>query len=48
MEIILIVAGTIISIVGIAAIAIVSGVYIAVKYFGAHITFGTIDEDEND
>ena len=48
MDIVLGIAGAIIAVVGIIAIAIVSGVYIAVKYFGAHITFGTYNDGEEE
>ena len=48
METILTIAGIIITILGILAIAIVSGVYIAVKYLGANITFGTYKDGEEE
>ena len=36
------IAGAVYTIIGTIAIAIVSGVYFAVKYFGCILTFGTI------
>lgn len=43
-----VVAGVVVTIIGIVAIAIITGVYVAVKFFGGVFTFGTIKEDEND
>ena len=43
-----VVAGVVVTLLGIAAIAIITGVYVAVKFFGGVLTFGTIKEDEND
>lgn len=36
------IAGVVVTILGIAAIAIIPGVYIAVRYFGLTLTFGNI------
>ena len=43
-----VVAGVVVTIIGIAAIAIITGVYVAVKYFGLVMTLGTIKKDKND
>lgn len=43
-----IVAGVVVTVLWIAAIAIITGVYVAVKYFGGVFTFGTIKKNEND
>lgn len=40
------IAGIVYSIIGTIAIAIVSGVYFAVKYFGCILTFGSIRKRE--
>ena len=47
MNTIFVVAGIVVAVIGIAAIAIVSGIYIAVKFLGAQFTFGN-KEDEQD
>ena len=43
-----IVAGVVVTVLGIAAIAIITGVYVAVKFFGGVLTFGTVNEEEED
>lgn len=43
-----VVAGVVVTIIGIAAIAIITGVYVAVKFFGVVLTFGTVNEEEDD
>lgn len=42
------IAGIVVTILGVAAIAIISGIFIAVKYFGAVLTFGYIKDDKED
>lgn len=48
MSMFFIVAGVVVTIIGIAAIAIITGVYVAVKYFGLVMTLGTIKKDKNE
>ena len=47
-----IIAGVTVTILGVIAIAIISGVYIAVKFFGLVLTFSTLkkrkDEQQGD
>lgn len=43
-----VIAGVVVTAVGIAAIAIVAGVYIAVKFFGLTLTLGTIKTHNDD
>jgi len=43
-----IIAGVTVTILGVIAIAIISGVYIAVRFFGLSLTLGTIKEQQND
>lgn len=40
------IAGAVYTIIGTIAIAIVSGIYFAVKYFGCILTFGSIRKKE--
>ena len=42
------IAGVVVTIIRVIAIAIISGVYIAVRYFGLTLTFGTIKEGKNE
>lgn len=42
------IAGVVVTIIGLVAIAIISGVYIAVRFFGLTLTFGTIKEGKNE
>ena len=42
------IAGVVVTIIGIIAIAIISGIYIAVRFFGAVLTFGYLREKKND
>ena len=42
------VAGVTVTVIWIIAIAIVSGVYIAVRFFGVVITFGYLKENNNE
>ena len=46
MNIFFYVAGIVATISGVIAIAVVTGVYIAVKFFGIFITLGYIKDDE--
>ena len=48
MSMFFIVAGVVVTIPGIVAIAIITGVYVAVKFFGGVLTFGTVNEEEED
>ncbi len=48
MSMFFIVAGVVVTVLGIAAIAIITGVYVAVKFFGGVLTFGTVNEEEDD
>lgn len=41
-----IIAGIVVTILGVLAIAILSGVLIAVRFFGAIIHFGYLEDDE--
>jgi len=43
-----IIAGITITILGVLAIAVISGIYIAVKFFGGVLTFGSIKETDED
>ena len=43
-----VVAGVVVTVLGIAAIAIITGVYVAVKFFGGELTFGTVNVEEED
>ena len=43
-----VVAGVVVTIIGIAAIAIITGVYVAVKFFGLVMTLGTAKEESTD
>lgn len=42
------IAGVVVTIIGLVAIAIISGVYIAVRYFGLTLTLGTIKDGKNE
>lgn len=48
MNMFFIIAGITITILGVLAIAVISGIYIAVKFFGGVLTFGTIVERKED
>ena len=43
-----VVAGVVVTIIGIVAIAIITGVYVAVKFFGVEMTLGTTKEESTD
>jgi len=43
-----IIAGITVTILGLLAIILVVGVYVAVKYFGFQLTFGTFKQYNND
>lgn len=43
-----IIAGIVVTVIGLADIAIISSVFIAVKYFGLILTFGINKERKND
>ena len=42
------ITGIVVTVLGVIAIAIISGVYIAVRYFGLVLTFGTLKRYGND
>ena len=48
MSMFFIVAGVVVTVLGIAAIAIITGVYVAVKFFGLVMTLGTTKEESTD
>ena len=48
MKVFFVIAGIVVTIIGLACFAIVSGVYIAVKFLGAVLTFGTIKDEDDD
>lgn len=39
------IAGVVVTIIGVAAIAVISGIYIAVRFFGVVVRFGFMPED---
>lgn len=40
------IAGVVVTIIGIAAIGIISGVYVAVRFFGLRLTFGYLKDEK--
>lgn len=43
-----IIAGVTVTILGILALSVISGIYIAVKFFGLSLTLGTIKEKKDE
>lgn len=42
------IAGVVVTILGVLAIAVISGVYVAVRFFGVVLTFGSFKSKNND